>query len=192
VGLAQTCEELDRDVELAAVNHWKTALETHEQAHPWADHYHARVEELDPREVFPGERVDILTAGPECTHFSTARGGRPVDDQKRASPWHVLTWLQKLYVDNFVIENVREFVDWGPVGADGQPMKSKKGETFDAYVDALHSLGYSVDWTVLNAADYGDATSRKRLFLIGRRGWDTISLIEPSSGCLGHHLVHDL
>ncbi|UOO96581.1 DNA cytosine methyltransferase (plasmid) [Halococcus dombrowskii] len=168
-GLAQTCEHLDREVELAAVNHWETAIETHEQAHPWADHHHARVEELDPREVFPGERVDILTAGPECTHFSTARGGRPVDDQKRASPWHVLTWLQKLYVDNFVVENVPEFESWSPVGADGTPMKSKEGETFEAWINALHSLGYSVDWEVLNAADFGDATSRRRLFIIGRR-----------------------
>jgi DNA (cytosine-5)-methyltransferase 1 len=168
-GLAQACENLDRDVKLAAVNHWETAISTHEQNHSWSDHYHARVEELEPREVFPSERVDILTAGPECTHFSTARGGRPVDDQKRASPWHVLTWLQKLYIGHFVIENVPEFENWSPVGADGQPLKSKEGETFDAWINALHALGYSVDWQVLNAANYGDATSRKRLFIVGSR-----------------------
>jgi DNA (cytosine-5)-methyltransferase 1 len=168
-GLALACEQLDRDVELAAVNHWGTAIETHKQNHPWADHYNAKIEELDPREVYPGERVDILTGGPECTHFSTARGGRPVNEQKRASPWRVLEWLQKLYVDNFLIENVPEFIDWGPVGADGTPMQSKKGETFEAWINAIHSLGYSVDWQVLNAADYGDATSRERLFIVGRR-----------------------
>jgi DNA (cytosine-5)-methyltransferase 1 len=168
-GLAQACEHLDHQVELAAVNHWERAIETHEQNHPWADHYHAKVEELDPREVFETERVDILTGGPQCTHFSTARGGRPVDEQKRASPWHVLDWLQKLYIDNFVIENVPEFTTWGPVGADGQPLQSQQGETFDAWINALHSLGYNIDWTVLNAADYGDATSRERLFIIGRR-----------------------
>lgn len=168
-GLARACEQLDRDVELAAVNHWERAIETHEENHPWADHYHAKVEELDPRAVFDTERVDILTAGPQCTYHSKARGGRPVDEQKRASPWHVLDWLQKLYVDDFVIENVKEFRSWGPIGADGTPMKSKKGETFDAWINALHSLGYSVDWDVLNAADYGDATSRERLFIVGRR-----------------------
>ena len=168
-GLAQACERLDHEVQLAAVNHWDRAIETHEQNHLWADHYHAKVEELDPRNVFDTERVDILTGGPQCTHFSTARGGRPVDEQKRASPWHVLNWLQKLYVDNFVIENVSEFRSWGPIGADGQPLQSQKGETFDAWINALHSLGYNVDWKILNAADYGDATSRKRLFIIGRR-----------------------
>ena len=165
-GVAQACERLDRDVELAAINHWERAIETHECNHGWADHYHAKVEELDPRSVFETERVDVLVGGPQCTHHSNARGGRPVNEQKRASPWHVLDWLQKLYVDHFAIENVQEFQSWGPVGADGTPMKSKKGETFDAWVNSLHSLGYNVDWKVLNAADYGDATSRKRLFVV--------------------------
>ncbi|WP_152420501.1 DNA cytosine methyltransferase [Halococcus thailandensis] len=168
-GLAQACEHLDREVELAAVNHWERAIETHERNHSWADHYHAKVEELDPRSVFDTERVDILVGGPQCTHHSNARGGRPVSEQKRASPWHVLDWLQKLYVDHFIIENVQEFENWSPVGADGTPMESKKGETFDAWINALHSLGYNVDWRVLNAADYGDATSRKRLFVVGSR-----------------------
>lgn len=168
-GLAQACEQLDRDVELAAINHWERAIETHERNHPWAEHYHAKVEALDPRTVFDTERVDVLVAGPQCTHHSNARGGRPVNEQLRASPWHVLDWLQKLYVDHFIVENVREFEQWGPVGADGTPLKSQKGETFDAWVNALHALGYSVDWKVLNAADYGNATSRKRLFVVGSR-----------------------
>lgn len=168
-GLAQVCEKLDREVELAAINHWNRAISTHKKNHKWCDHYHAKVEELDPRSVFETERVDILTAGPQCTHHSRARGGRPVDEQKRASPWHILDWLQKLYVDGFVVENVPEFERWSPVGADGTPMKSKEGETFQAWIDALHSLGYSVDWKVINAADFGDATSRRRLFIVGRR-----------------------
>lgn len=168
-GLAEVCEKLDREVELAAINHWTKAVQTHSSNHPWASQYHAKVEELDPRTVFETERVEILTAGPQCTHHSRARGGRPVDDQKRASPWHILNWLQKLYVDSFVVENVPEFRSWAPVGADGKPMKSKEGDTFEAWVDALHSLGYNVDWKVLNAADHGDATSRQRLFIVGRR-----------------------
>jgi DNA (cytosine-5)-methyltransferase 1 len=168
-GLALACEHLNREVELLAINHWETAIDTHRANHPWADHRNAKVEELHPRVAVPSERIDLLAAAPECTHFSTARGGRPVDPQKRASPWHILRWLEHLYIDNFILENVPEFVHWSPVGADGTPMQSQQGETFDAYVNTLHSLGYSIDWQVLNAADYGDATSRERLFLIGRR-----------------------
>lgn len=168
-GLAVTCRQLDRETELSAVNHWNMAIKSHKANYPEADHYHAKIDELDPREVVPGERVEILTAGPECTHFSNARGSRPVEEQPRATPWDILEWCQKLYIDNVIIENVPEFESWAPVGADGQPMKSKEGETFDAFVNALHSLGYSVDWQVLDSSEYGDATSRRRLFLICRR-----------------------
>jgi DNA (cytosine-5)-methyltransferase 1 len=154
-------------VDLHAVNHWERAIETHETNHPWAEHYHAKVEELRPREVVGDEPVDILTGGPECTHFSRARGGKPVDEQKRASPWHVLDWVEKVEPQNVLLENVPEFEDWGPIDEDGTP--SRNGELFEAWVNSLHALGYNVDWRVLNAADYGDATTRERFFLIGRR-----------------------
>jgi DNA (cytosine-5)-methyltransferase 1 len=75
----------------------------------------------------PGGRLHLLIAGPECTHFSTARGGRPVNPQSRASAWHILKWAQELYIDTILIENVPEFRTWGPVGANGKPLKSQEG-----------------------------------------------------------------
>jgi len=84
--LAEACEDLDRDVELVAVNHWGKAIETHKKNHPWATHLNAKVEELHPPDVVEPDTVDILIAAPECTHFSTARGGKPVKEQQRASP----------------------------------------------------------------------------------------------------------
>lgn len=166
MGLALACEQLDRDVELVAVNHWTRAIETHERNHPWATRHNAKVEELHPPDVVDGP-VDILVGGPECTHFSTARGGKPVNEQKRTSPWHVLDWIGKLNPKNVLIENVREFASWGPVDDDGKP--SRDGTIFERWRDALASYGYSVEHRVLNAADFGDATSRKRLFVVARR-----------------------
>jgi DNA (cytosine-5)-methyltransferase 1 len=167
-GLALACEELDRDVRLIAVNHWTKAIETHKLNHEWAEHHNAKVESLHPPAVIGEDDVDILVAGPECTHFSTARGGKPVKEQKRASPWHVVDWIQKTRPDAVLVENVPELQSWGPIDEDGQPTRS--GETFEAWTDAIHALGYSVDWDVLNAADYGDATTRRRLFIVARRG----------------------
>lgn len=164
-GLALACERLDRDVELHAINHDEIAIATHETNHPWANHYHSKVEELHPPNVVDGS-VDILVAGPECTHFSNARGGKPVSEQQRASPWHVVDWLEKLDVEAFVIENVKELEQWGPV-EDGQP--TRDGTVFEAWINALHALGYSVDWTTLTAANYGDPTTRERLFVAGRK-----------------------
>ncbi|SEP19068.1 DNA (cytosine-5)-methyltransferase 1 [Halorientalis persicus] len=160
---------LEDTIDLVAINHWDTAISTHEENHPWARHYHSDVQAVNPREVFDEQDPDvrILTGGIECTHWSTARGGKPVDQQKREPAWDFLTWVQKLRPATVLVENVPEFERWGSIQADGTP--SRDGETFDAWIDALHSLGYAVDWSVLNAADYGDATSRRRLFIIARR-----------------------
>lgn len=166
-GLAETCEQLDRKATLYAINHWDRAIETHEANHPWATQFHAKVEELHPPNVIDEDEVDLLVAGPECTHFSNARGGRPVSEQQRASPWHVVDWLEKLDVRNFLVENVTELESWGPVDDEGQP--TRNGDVFEAWINALHAIGYSVDWTTLNAADYGDPTSRDRLFIAGSR-----------------------
>lgn len=168
-GLAEACKDLGVAVELIAVNHWTIAVETHKKNHPWATHYCEAIEKIDPRKVVPGGRLKLLVASPECTSHSNARGGRPMNDQSRAQAWHVLKWAQELYIENILIENVEEFKSWGPLGADGRPMKSKTGETFRAFINALESLGYRVEHNVLNAADFGEATTRKRLFLLCRR-----------------------
>lgn len=166
--LAIACEILDVGIELVAVNHWNRAVETHEMNHPWSRTYQSTIEDIDPDSVFDDEvPVDLLVGGPECTHFSTARGGAPVNDQKRMPAWHVLTWVQKLQPTMFLFENVPEFKLWGPVNANGRP--SKNGEVFDSWITALRGHGYYVDYQVLNSADYGDATARNRLFIIGHR-----------------------
>jgi DNA (cytosine-5)-methyltransferase 1 len=168
-GLAEACKEMKVDVELIAVNHWTIAVETHKKNHPWATHYCEAIERIDPRKVVPSGRLKLLVASPECTNHAKARGGRPMNDQSRAQCWHILKWAQELYIENILIENVEEFQDYGPLGADGRPMKSKKGETFQAFVKGLESLDYRVEYRVLNAADFGDATTRKRLFMLCRR-----------------------
>jgi DNA (cytosine-5)-methyltransferase 1 len=113
---------------------------------------------------------DLLVASPECTHHSNARGGKPKNDQSRASAWVVLEWVNALKVDRVLIENVPEFTSWGPLGADGKPLKSKRGETFRAFISALEASGYRVAYKTLNAADYGAATSRRRMFIQAVKG----------------------
>lgn len=179
-GLALACRELGVAVELLAVNHWHRAIETHKANHPWARHLCANLDSLDPRKVIPGGRLDLLVASPECTHHSVARGGRPVNDQSRASAFRVLEWCDKLDVANVLVENVPEFENWGPIGSNGRPLKSKRGETFRQWVAMLEAMNYKVDRRVLNSADYGGATTRRRLFVIARKRRGAVRWPQPT------------
>lgn len=180
-GLALACKEIGKRVDLLAINHWKVAIQSHQANHPWARHMMQDIDAVDPRKAVPSGRLDILVASPSCTHFSMARGGKPVEDQYRASPWHIPRWLCELSVDNVLIENVPEFVNWAPLSpSTGKPIQSKKGETFKAWVKAIEGCGYRVEWRILNAADYGDATTRRRLFIMAKRGGRAIRWPDPT------------
>lgn len=174
------CRELGLDCQLTAINHWAVAIDTHSTNHPNATHICEDLQLVDPMKAVPGGRLRILLASPECTHHSNARGGKPMSDQSRATAWHVLWWAEKLQIDNILIENVREFRDWGPIGADGRPVKSMKGRLFRQFISTLRGLGYTVDHRILCSADYGDATTRKRLFIQARKGRRKITWPEPT------------
>ncbi len=169
-GAIQAAQSMGRKVELVAVNHWDVAVETHAANHPWANHLCQTLDNVDPRRAVPGGKLDLLVASPECTHHSIARGGKPCSDQSRSSAWCVLRWIDALRPKAVILENVREFQDWGPLNEKGRPMKSEKGRTFRAFLQSIRSMGYRVDFSVLNCANYGDPTTRQRLFILAVKG----------------------
>ena len=184
-GIMQAAQEMGMNVNLSAINHWERAIETHAANHPSAEHWCQSVEQIDPTAVIRRGKVNLLWASPECTHHSVARGGRPRSDQSRASAWIILKWLSELYVERIIIENVPEFLSWGPLDSTGRPIKKQKGKIFMAFIATLQSLGYTVDWRILCAADYGDPTTRRRLFIQAVRGrkrivWPEITHIDKA------------
>jgi len=193
-GLLQACAELGFDnVDLTAVNHWRTAIDTHSANHPHARHECARIEELQPERLVPGGHADILWASPECIEHSVAKGGRPKNDQSRCQAFTVLDWIQRLTPSVVFIENVPEFVRWGPIYASGpkkhEPIPSRRGESFNAWVAAMESLNYRCEWRMMTCADYGDATTRRRFFLQARRGnakcvWPGATHVEDPGGLI--------
>jgi len=169
-GLMRACKRLGLQTIHTVVNHWNIAIATHNANHPDARHLCASLGQIEPRKATQRNRLRVLLASPECTFHSRAGGDRPINDQSRTTAWEVLRWLQELYVDDLVMENVTEFVDWAPLGANGKPIKSMKGDVFRSFVGAIKALNYAVDWRFINAADFGDATTRTRLILRARRG----------------------
>ncbi|WP_316191633.1 MULTISPECIES: DNA cytosine methyltransferase [unclassified Bradyrhizobium] len=187
-GSSTGCEEalaaLGYEAELVCVNHWPTAIETHARNHPRARHYCQDIATVEPRLAVPEGYLDLLMASPSCTHHSSARGGRPTSDQQRSDPWHIVTWLTQLRVQRLIIENVWEFTNWGPVDpATGRPIPERKGEYFRAWIDTIKALGATaIEWRKLNAADYGEATTRQRFIMFVRFDGKPIVWPRPTHG----------
>lgn len=168
-GIHWAAEKMGKEIEMFAVNHWERAIETHSFNFPGDEVICRNIEDVNPSRVVPHGHVELLWASPACTHFSVARGGKPMDEQSRVTPFTILDWLDKLTVDRVIIENVPEFQTWGPLCKDNRPIPEGKGETFQAFINMMASLGYDIDYKVLNAADYGAPTTRRRLFIQATR-----------------------
>lgn len=150
-----------------AINHDPDAILLHRTNHPYTEHLQASVWDVDPEEVCRGRKVGLAWFSPDCKHFSKAKGAALVDRNIRGLAWIVLRWAGTVRPDVILLENVEEFVTWGPVRK-GRPVKSKAGQTFRQWEKQLEDLGYKIEHRVLVAADYGAPTTRKRFVLVAR------------------------
>lgn len=170
---------LGRPVDIA-VNHDPEALAMHDVNHPHTRHYCESVWDIDPRVITQGQPVDLCWFSPDCKHFSKAKGGTPVSKKIRGLAWVALRYAATVRPRVIMLENVEEFVTWGPITSNGRPCPDNKGRTFAAFVNALRRQGYAVEWRELRACDYGAPTIRKRLFLIARCDAQSIIWPEPT------------
>lgn len=168
---------LGRPVDIA-INHDPEAIAMHEINHPHTKHYCESVWEVDPREITQGRPVDLAWFSPDCKHFSKAKGGKPVKKEIRGLAWVAIRYAATVRPRVIMLENVEEFVTWGPL-AEGRPCPKNKGRTFNSFVNALRRHGYQVEWRELRANQYGAATIRKRLFLIAR--CDGLPIVWPAA-----------
>ena len=142
------------------------------------------------RKTYPQAKV-VLWASLECTNFSRAKGGMSRDADSRTLAEHLFRYVEAIRPDIIQIENVDEFQTWGPLiekrRADGTVVMAKKssgkgkerrswmepamlpdpdhkGEYYRRWIENMCSYGYHFDCRILNSADYGAYTSRRRFF----------------------------
>lgn len=115
-----------------AINHDEVAVAVHRANHPDTLHYCKNIYKADPMEVLADvkkklklkalPKIGMGWFSPDCTHHSRARGGKPRQKNIRDLPWVILAWAKlpaHLRPRMFFIENVTEFLDWGPLDSEG-------------------------------------------------------------------------
>lgn len=159
---------LGRSVDIA-VNHNPQAILMHKTNHPDTLHLTEDIFKVDLQKYVKGRTVDLMWASPDCTSHSKAKGGKPREKGLRILPWAVYKHAKAILPDVIIMENVEEIQQWGPLDKDGYPIKERKGEEYQRFVEKMKCLGYEFDSRELVAADYGAPTIRKRWYGIFRR-----------------------
>ena len=172
---------LGRAVDLA-VNHSPEAVAIHLANHPSTHHYIQSIYQVNPYKAVASRPVDVLWGSPDCKHFSKAKGTAPKDRNIRELGWALVPWIRASKPKLVCVENVEEFLTWGPLDSKGKPIKELAGTTFRRWVKAIEREGYRVDWRLLRACDYGAPTIRRRLFVVARRDRKPINWPEPTHG----------
>ena len=174
---------------IACVNHDANAIASHAANHPEAKHFteDIRTLELSPlvshldrmKKLYPSAFV-VLWASLECTNFSKAKGGQPRDADSRTLAEHLFRYIEAIKPDYIQIENVEEFMSWGPMDENGKPISMYKGDDYTRWVTNVKLHGYDFEYRILNAADFGAYTTRKRFFGIFAKKGLPIVFPEPT------------
>lgn len=119
---------------------------------------------MDMLGVRPGD-VKIFIGGPPCQGFSTSNTSRNMYDERNQLPLRFIHYAKVCKPDYVIIENVPGLLSLG----------KKKGDSEGPFVewirDAFDKAGYSMEYQVHDAADYGVPQHRKRvLFMAARKG----------------------
>ena len=158
---------------IACVNHDKNAIKSHWENNQEVVHFEEDIRILDLtglmkvvvkfKSLYPSAKL-ILWASLECTNFSKAKGGLPRDADSRTLADELQRYIRILNPDIIQIENVVEFMAWGPLDGNGKPISKRNGSEWMRWRKEICDIGYVDEWRELNAADYGAYTSRNRLF----------------------------
>lgn len=173
---------------IACVNHDPHAIASHLANHPECVHFTEDIRTLDVSPIVElvkkvrreKDAIVVLWASCECTNYSRAKGGHSRNADSRTLPEHLFRYIEAINPDYIQMENVEEFMCWGDLDENGHPVSKDKGRLYMRWVDNVKKCGYEYDYRILNAADYGAYTSRRRYFGIFAKSSLPIAFPEPT------------
>ena len=188
-GTSTGIENIPNAFVFGCVNHDKNAILSHQSNHPGALHFTEDIRTIsinkildkvnEVRKQYPGIKI-CLWASLECTNHSNAKGGMSREADSRTLAEHLFRYFS-LDFDLIFIENVKEFKEWGPLvhkHIAGVPQyekntnkpimipdKKHKGVDYNNWIKNVCESGYTYEDSIINCADIGCPTTRKRLFI---------------------------
>lgn len=134
-----------------------------------SDRFYQDIRLLDGTD-FCGD-VDLFVGGSPCQSFSSVGFQGGLEDTRGTLFYEFARLVKEIQPKVFIYENVRNL------------LKHDKGKTWDIINKVFMSLGYSINYDVLNASDYGIPQTRRRLFVVGYRQSDKKFSIPEPVGC---------
>ncbi|MBF2369029.1 DNA (cytosine-5-)-methyltransferase [Listeria welshimeri] len=110
-------------------------------------------------ERFANINADMIVGGFPCQDYSVARslsGGMGIQGKKGVLFWEIIRATKIIQPTFLLLENVDRLL---------KSPASQRGRDFAIMLAAFNDLGYSVEWRVINAAEYGLAQKRRRVFI---------------------------
>lgn len=109
-------------------------------------------------EKFASMDADMIVGGFPCQDYSVARSKKNeqgIEGKKGVLFWEIIRATRIIKPKYLILENVDRLLK--------APSK-QRGRDFAIMLTAFNNLGYSVEWRVINAADYGRSQRRRRVF----------------------------
>ncbi|MDO8505114.1 MAG: DNA cytosine methyltransferase [bacterium] len=129
--------------------------------HPAAKVYAEDIKDFNVQKIekdmhIKANEIDIIVGGPPCQAYSTV-GKRLIDDPRGKLFQEYYRVLKEFNPKLFLFENVKGL------------LSMQDGELLKTIISLFESLGYKVQYKLLNAADYGAPQIRERVVIIGSK-----------------------
>lgn len=102
--------------------------------------------------------VDMIVGGFPCQDYSVARSKKNemgIQGKKGVLFWEIIRATQIIQPEYLILENVDRLL---------KAPSSQRGRDFAVMLASFNQLNYSVEWRVINAAEYGRSQRRRRVF----------------------------
>ncbi len=107
------------------------------------------------------EDFDLLVGGFPCQDYSVAAtNAKGIEGKKGVLWWHIRDIVEARRPSYVLLENVDRLL---------KSPAAQRGRDFGIILRCMSDLGYSMEWRVINAADYGFVQKRRRVFIFASR-----------------------